>query len=233
MQLFIVDKLKRDKNQIFLADCGEILAQMRKVLRMKIGDKFWVQENLIWKDSEVRYEVEIEKWGENELSGEIKNEILNKDSSLRSEWQGIVKMLIAMPNKREKVEMIVQKLSEIWVDEICFWVSERSVIKVWNEKKEERLRKIAKEAVEQSRGWKIPKIDTRWKMLDPREHREGLKIGIVWPEGWITQKDRELLREYNVQRLWETVLRMETASIVWAWWLKNLAKSWVFLFDLN
>lgn len=47
------------------------------------------------------------------------------------------------------------------MDEICFWVSERSVIKVWNEKKEERLRKIAKEAVEQSRGWKIPKIDTR------------------------------------------------------------------------
>jgi len=56
-----------------------------------------------------------------------------------------------MPNKREKAELIVQKLSEIGVDEIAFWPAERSVIKQRNEKKADRLHKIAKEAVEQSR----------------------------------------------------------------------------------
>ena len=60
-------------------------------------------------------------------------------------------MLIAMPNKREKAELIVQKLTEIGVQNIYFWSSERSVIRQWNEKKSERLDKISHEALEQSR----------------------------------------------------------------------------------
>jgi RsmE family RNA methyltransferase len=67
-------------------------------------------------------------------------------------------MAIALPNKREKAELIVQKLAEIGVDEILFRSAERSVHKQWNEKKADRLYKIAKEAVEQSRGLRIPKI---------------------------------------------------------------------------
>lgn len=63
-----------------------------------------------------------------------------------------------MPNKWDKAEFIVQKLSEIGIDKIIFWPSERSVIKEWNEKKVERLKKIIKEAVEQSRGRKIPEL---------------------------------------------------------------------------
>ena len=60
-------------------------------------------------------------------------------------------MIIAMPNKWDKIELIVQKLTECGVDQLLFWASERSVIKEWNPKKEERLHKIIKEAVEQSR----------------------------------------------------------------------------------
>ena len=60
-------------------------------------------------------------------------------------------MLIAMPNKREKSELIVQKLTEIGIQNIYFWPSERSVIRQWNEKKAERLDKISHEALEQSR----------------------------------------------------------------------------------
>ena len=67
-------------------------------------------------------------------------------------------MLIAMPNKREKAELIVQKLAEIGVDEILFRPAGNSVIKQRNEKKAERLMKITREAVEQSRGVCIPKI---------------------------------------------------------------------------
>ena len=67
-------------------------------------------------------------------------------------------MLIAMPNKREKAELIVQKLTEIGIDEILFRPAENSVITQRNEKKAERLMKIAKEATEQSRGIRIPKV---------------------------------------------------------------------------
>jgi len=63
-----------------------------------------------------------------------------------------------MPNKWDKAELIAQKLSEIGISEIIFWPSERSVLKEWNSKKEERLQKIIKEAVEQSRGRKLPKL---------------------------------------------------------------------------
>ena len=45
-------------------------------------------------------------------------------------------MLIALPNKQEKLELIVQKLSEIGVDEIFLWASERSVLKRLNPNKE-------------------------------------------------------------------------------------------------
>lgn len=67
-------------------------------------------------------------------------------------------MIVAMPNKWDKVELIVQKLTECGLDQIIFWPSERSVIKERSPKKEERLHKIIKEAVEQSRGRKIPEL---------------------------------------------------------------------------
>jgi RsmE family RNA methyltransferase len=60
-------------------------------------------------------------------------------------------MLIAMPNKREKAELIMQKLTEIGVNNIYFWVSEHSIIRQRNDKKAKRLDKISHEAVEQSR----------------------------------------------------------------------------------
>ena len=67
-------------------------------------------------------------------------------------------MLIALPNKQEKLELIVQKLSEIGVDEIFLWASERSVLKSLNPNKEQRLLKIIKEATEQSWSWMLTKL---------------------------------------------------------------------------
>ena len=60
-------------------------------------------------------------------------------------------MIIAMPNKWDKAELIVQKLAECGLSQIVFWPSERSIIRERNPKKSERLDKIIKEAVEQSR----------------------------------------------------------------------------------
>ena len=38
------------------------------------------------------------------------------------------------------------------------WASERSVVKSFSANKQERLHKIMQEALEQSRGWEMPKI---------------------------------------------------------------------------
>jgi RsmE family RNA methyltransferase len=67
-------------------------------------------------------------------------------------------MIVAMPNKWDKVELIIQKLTECSLDQIVFWPSERSIIRERNPKKEERLQKIIKEAVEQSRGRTVPEL---------------------------------------------------------------------------
>jgi 16S rRNA (uracil1498-N3)-methyltransferase len=154
-QLFIVDTLEKKGNQIFLSDCPDLLDQLRKVLRAKIGDTFFVQQT---KGEHLRYEITISSRTDKTLQGEIlREEPLHLRASSFS-FSSQVTLLVALPNKREKAEWIVQKLSEIGVREIVFRLAERSILRQRNEKKESRLLKIAKEATEQSRGIEIPEI---------------------------------------------------------------------------
>lgn len=228
MQLFVTD-FKQNWDKIIISN-PEILEQTRKVLRMKIWDKFFVQKE------NTRYQLEISSWDKFSITGKILETILQtKDVSNKNTW-----IVVAMPNKWSKAELIVQKLSEIWVDEIYFRPSERSVLKDWNNKKWERLQKISQEAVEQSRWWKLPKIEfvknifpvlqnkkiIVFDMVDqkviPSYDSQANIIWIVWPEWWFTQKDYEnFWKNFDLISLGDTVLRMETASIVWAWLLRN------------
>ena len=228
MQLFVTD-FKQNWDKIIISN-PEILEQTRKVLRMKIWDKFFVQKE------NKRYQLEISSWDKFSITGKILETILQtKDVSNKNTW-----IVVAMPNKWSKAELIVQKLSEIWVDEIYFRPSERSVLKDWNNKKWERLQKISQEAVEQSRWWKLPKIEfvknifpvlqnkkiIVFDMVDqkviPSCDSQANIIWIVWPEWWFTQKDYEnFWKNFDLISLGDTVLRMETASIVWAWLLRN------------
>lgn len=155
-------------------------------------------------------------------------------------------MIVAMPNKWDKAELIVQKLSEIGIDKIIFWLSERSVIKERNDKKEERLQKIIKEAVEQSRGRKLPELQfttdiaTYIKNIDntevivfdknEQEAPQGNRVKstknivwIIWPEWGFTAKDYQQFEAYHPQiiGLWDNVLRMETAAIIGSRLLKK------------
>ena len=152
-------------------------------------------------------------------------------------------MSIAMPNKRDKIELIVQKLAEIWIDQIIFWPSERSVIKEWNTKKAERVSKIAKEATEQSRNRFLPEIKfsttpivsntaeyvifdkTEWS--EPQFHKNPsapLICGIIGPEWWLSSKDYQLRAntKHHIQQLWSGVLRTETGAIIGWRLIKNM-----------
>ena len=62
-----------------------------------------------------------------------------------------------MPNKFEKLELIVQKCTEIGVDHLLFFPAKHSLLKEISSSKMERLEKISLEASEQSRSWN--KID--------------------------------------------------------------------------
>ena len=238
MQLFHIDadKVRVKWNNIELFSVPELLFQLRKVLRIKKWDKICVQYSD--KKWTTRYELSIQDWTDKDLTGEIIS------SQTFSFPEKNISMLIAMPNKREKAELIVQKLTEIWVKYIYFWVSEHSIIRQRNDKKADRLDKISHEAVEQSRWIQLPEIKflnsenelkdfVDWKNIiianmNWLPYWELAKIksndlcGVIWPEGWFSPKDLILFDNAKIVDLWENVLRMETASIVLWWLLRNI-----------
>ena len=221
MQLFLTNfNTKWDK--ITIKDT-EILNQIRKVLRMKIWDHVFVQ------DENIRHELEIYDWDSDTIYWNI-IQTIKYEYEKDKRW-----IAIAMSNKREKMELITQKLTEIWIKHIYFWPSERSIIRTRNDKKIQRINSIAREAIEQSWWWYLPDIQfqdkiseiIKWKnivIFDKSENQITEKLNsltntiwIIWPEWWLTAKDYANFWD-NIQiiSLWDTVLRTETASIL-AW----------------
>ena len=237
MQLFHIDadRIHIKWKDIELFPVSELISQLRKVLRIKKWDKIYVQYHE--KDQTIRYKLSVLDRTDQKLNAEI----ISTEAFSYPEKK--ISMLIAMPNKREKAELITQKLTEIWVQNIYFWISEHSIIRQWNDKKTERLDKISQEAVEQSWWIQIPEIKflnekllknfIDWKdviiaNMEWISYREVIKnlwkdlCGVVWPEWWFSKKDLSLFKNANIVDLWNNVLRMENASIVLARLLKNM-----------
>ena len=238
MQLFHIqsDKIRIKWNNIELFSVPELLSQLRKVLRIKKWDKIYVQYSS--NEWTTRHELSIQDWTDKDLTCEI----ISSQTFSFSEKN--ISMLIAMPNKREKAELIVQKLTEIWVQNIYFRASERSIIRQRNEKKTDRLDKISHEALEQSRWIQLPEIKFLKSESELKDCVNGKNViianmdwlpyweleknwsnnlcGVVWPEGGFSDKDLKLFENAKIVDLWENVLRMETASIVLWWLLKNM-----------
>lgn len=237
MQLFHINKenISIKNNDITITNQSDLISQLRKVMRIKKWDVIFVQ----YSDNNQtnRFKLSVDNRTDKDLEWKILEE---KNFTY---WSNIVSMFIAMPNKQEKAELMVQKLTEIWVENIYFRVSEHSIIRQWNDKKSERLDKIAREALEQSRWIKLPKIqflkdnneiksvtswmslviaNMWWKSLDEIKTNLWKNIWwIIWPEWGFSEKDLILFDKSEIIDLWKNILRMETASIVLARLLKN------------
>ena len=59
MQLFVTEYKKKEKTLV-IAD-SDLLSQLRKVLRTKIGDTIWIQSPT-HEAEKIRYEIRIEIW---------------------------------------------------------------------------------------------------------------------------------------------------------------------------
>lgn len=75
MQLFVTEYKKKD-TYITLTD-SDLLSQLRKVLRARIGDIIWIQntENEIKK---TRYEIRITRWDNKTIDGTIISEQIHQ-----------------------------------------------------------------------------------------------------------------------------------------------------------
>jgi len=125
------------------------------VMRMKPGDEITIAYN------NEAYLCEIIKT--NPLDVKIK-ENLHEDHELNIN----VTLLYCLP-KGEKLELVIQKATELGVKEIVLVQSERCIAKITKENKEKKLvrfNKIALEASEQSKRTQVPVIE---KVIDYKD----------------------------------------------------------------
>lgn len=228
MQLFFHENIESKGETLKIEEAPEIIRQLRKVLRASAGYIFCVQNR------DKRREVELINWTDKEINAKILN------TQIKPQSEDSPAMLIALPNKQDKLELIIQKLTEIWITRIVLRSAERSVVKSFSANKQERLQKIMQEALEQSRGWTMPKIEFVEELstivkeyqifvFDLKENLSSWEtsvnkplIWVIGPEGWLTEKDYARFgTEWRGMRLGEQVLRMETAAIVGGWLIKQ------------
>jgi len=221
MQLFITDEFQVKDNVLIVTE-KRIIDQLRKVLRAKTWYIFYIQ-NKTW-NKITRYKAEV-----NFVKDKVEANILETETKeiLENNWKWVITGIL---NKFDKMELIVQKLTEIWISKIYFVPLERSQFKEIKENKKQRFYKIALEAAEQSWSWDYPDIQIFKNISEIKGTKAVLNFDwdfyknvdfqnidflVIWPEWGLTDKDLEQIQAEKKISLWSKILRAETATIVW------------------
>ena len=150
MDRFFVKKqnINLDTNSCIIE--GEDVKHISKVLRCKIGEELEICDN-----DNNEYICEITEIDKSTVTLNILEKVdVKRESDLK------IKVYQGLP-KGPKMEMILQKLTEVGVDEIILVQTKRSVVKVDDKKEDkkiERWERIIYEAAKQSKRGKIPKL---------------------------------------------------------------------------
>ncbi|MBU0502123.1 MAG: 16S rRNA (uracil(1498)-N(3))-methyltransferase [bacterium] len=154
---------------------GQDAHQIKAVLRMKVGDEL----ELLDGSGKVYFAKILE----------IKNDKVTTKilSTHRAETDQKVKATIAqcLP-KHKKMDLIIQKCTELGVAKIIPTLSERSIAKG---EKLERWQKIAKEAAEQSGRGTLPEITNLTKFEDVLAQGKNYKLALI---PWELEKEKSL-----------------------------------------
>lgn len=126
--------------------------QHAKVLRLQVDETFVVQA--IYTDHVIRYTCNCKSI----TKKEIHFDIVSHETRSGIHDHPTVIMAVPVPNTLSKVDLIVQKLTEIWVDEIVFRVADRSQIRSLSDKKMSKICQISLHASEQAKNRHIPMI---------------------------------------------------------------------------
>lgn len=150
MDRFFVDKknINLENNTCIIE--GEDVKHISKVLRCRIGEELEVCDN-----NNNEYICEITNIDKNQVELNIVEKVdIQRESDLK------IKVYQGLP-KGPKMEMILQKLTEVGVDEIILVQTKRTVVKVDDKKEDkklERWERIIYEAAKQSKRGKIPSL---------------------------------------------------------------------------
>jgi len=227
-RFFVKEKIKEGQKEIILHDVAQI-HQITKVLRKKHEDILFILDN-----SGNEYKCKIKQTNHKLLLLEVLESFKNNNEPemFVSLFQSIL--------KKDKMEFVFEKCTELGVSEFNPIVSENSVKLSL---KEERAGVIIKEATEQSQRGIIPKLnkiikfkqaldicepndlniifheknnDILTSILKGKDIQKYKKINIfVGPEGGFSENEIKLAKEkgFLIASLGKRVLRGETAAI--------------------
>lgn len=216
------------KNKDMLLEESDI-RHIKKVMRMNINDKIEVVYNNKLHICEI---TSLEPFNIKVI------EKLDEDKKTKIELTVAVALV-----KEQKMDLILQKLTELGVSRIIPVSMERSIVKLDKErfnKKKVRWESICKEASEQSKRTNIPiiediksikdltKEDADLKLVASTKEKEKLLnyylqsiedcakiIMMIGPEGGISDKEEDILvsNGYNRVSFGNLIFRVETATI--------------------
>ena len=216
------------KNNHKLELNNDDIYHITKVMRMKDQDKIEV----VYNSTVFICEVNVNELPFVSIKEEVSNHNINN-----------YKVTLIIPLlKEQKMDLILQKATELGVYEIIPVIMKRSIIKLENgkeDKKIERWTKICKEASEQSKRTDIPLI-TSVKTINQLNDFDGVKLVcsttekqqtikkfltanqnydkisiVVGPEGGISDDEEQLLVNQGFTRvsLGDRIMRVETVPI--------------------
>ena len=211
---------------------GSDIHHIKDVLRMKIGD----QLELLDGTGKI-YEAKISELKKDKIICEIL-------SAHIEESEPKIKVTLAQClSKSKKMELIIQKCTELGIDQIIPTLSERTIAR---REKSERWRTIAREAAEQSGRSTIPAISPLTKFKEvlkiknqfdlalipwelekentlknilttsrPKDWKTGRLLILIGPEGGFSAKEVELAKSagFIPLSLGPRILRAETAGM--------------------
>ena len=225
MQRYFV---KEKQDNYLILDTSDI-HHIKNVMRMNVGDKIECIYN------KTLYICEILDLTSEKVK--IIEECPDNNESLYD-----VTIAVALV-KEQKMDLILQKLTELGISKIIPVSMERSIVKLDNQKftkKKERWIKICKEAAEQSKRNSIPEITDihtvkqlenlsyNKKFICSTRNPENLvnnylqnkescatMIFVIGPEGGISPKEEDLLESFGYIpiTLGKRIMRVETAAI--------------------
>lgn len=202
---------------------------IKNVMRNKINDKI----ECIY--DETLYICEIESLD----STKVKIvEILDDDNEIK--WDVTIAVALV---KEQKMDLILQKITELGISRIIPVAMERSIVKLDDkkfDKKKERWEKICKEAAEQSKRNKVPeildihtvkqleKLEYDYRFICSTKNPKNLvnnylqskdecatMLFVIGPEGGISEREENMLISYGYVpiTLGKRIMRVETAAI--------------------
>jgi len=211
----------------------EIHFQLLNVFRVKSGTKVSFQ-NKIFSDSPQQsiLKIEITEANKKTLSGKVLE--LNQIQIIKPKYK--LSLAFGLPNNKNKLDLIIQKATELEADEIILLKTDLADFK--HDLNTERLEKITFEAAEQSERLTCPIIKTykSIKELHLNSTNSEIKIALertensilnltklskdtiilIGPEGGFSESEKAYFKESNLSNLslGNSILRMETAAIV-------------------